>query len=173
MRSGEAPGRRAAEIRERNAALDRDLRAVAAQISPEMLTRDPGDGEWTLAQVLAHLGEFPHFFAVDLGAWLDAGAERDTVPVGRTHEHPVRLAAVNDPPAELDKLRRTMDRALQELAATLERLEDGHVQAPMNNRKYGSEPLTSYLDRYILGHKAGHVEQLQSTLQQVSATHRS
>lgn len=167
--AGERPSS-AAEVRDRNAALDRNLRDLAAQISAEALTRDPGDNEWTLAQLLAHLGEFTHFFAQDLSGWLDAGAGRDELPVGRTHEHPVRLAAVSDPPAQLDQLLAGVDASFQELTAVLSRLEDDHLNASMNNRKYGTEPLTDYVDRYILGHKAGHEAQLRWTLDRVSST---
>lgn len=159
----------AAEVRDRNAALDRNLRDLAARIPAEALTRDPGDDEWTLAQLLAHLGEFPHFFAEDLSGWLDAGPGRDALPVGRTHEHPVRLAAVSHPPAQLGQLRAGMDAAFQRLAAVLALLVDEHLGASMNNRKYGTEPVTDYLDRYILGHKAGHEAQLRWTLDRVSA----
>jgi uncharacterized damage-inducible protein DinB len=153
------------EVRARNAALDGELRALAAAVPAEALGRDPGGDEWTVAQLLAHLGEFPRFFADDLGAWLDD----PDADVGRTVEHPARLAAVADAQrADLAGLRAGIDAAFAALAATLERLEDGHVRATMRNRRYGEEPFAAYLDRYLLGHKQAHVEQLRRTLAAVA-----
>jgi hypothetical protein len=37
-----------------------------------------------------------------------------------------------------------------------------------NNRRYGVEPLTSFLDRYVIGHKQSHAEQLASLLKESS-----
>ncbi len=153
------------EVRARNQELDGELRALAAQISAEALGRDPGGEEWTVAQLLGHLGEFPRFFADDLSRWLDD----PEAAVGRTQEHPVRLAAVEEAQrADLDTLRHEMDEAFDELAAALGDLEDHHLQAVMQNRKYGPEPLTAFLDRYVLGHKAGHIDQLRTTLDAVT-----
>lgn len=153
------------EVRARNAALDADLRALAAEVPASALGRDPGGDEWTLAQLLAHLGEFPRFFADDLSRWLDDPVE----PVGRTLEHPVRLAAVAEAErADIDALRREMDEAFAVLAAALGKLEDRHLRAQTQNVKYGPEPLTAFLDRYILGHKEGHIDQLRRTLDTVA-----
>lgn len=157
------------EVRARNAALDAELRALAAQVPAHALGRDPGGEEWTLAQLLAHLGEFPSFFADDLGAWLDAGTTAPPVKVGRTLEHPGRLSAVAEARrADLAVLRADIDVAFAALATVLDRLDDAHLTATTHNRKYGAEPLTTYLDRYVLGHKAAHVTQLRSTLATVA-----
>lgn len=157
--------RTADEVRARNASLDADLRALTSQVPADVLGRDPGGGEWTLAQLLAHLAEFPTFFAADLTRWLDDPSQ----PVGRTHDHPTRLAAVEEAgDEELDGLRAEMDEAFTMLADVLEGLEDRHLQAETQNRKYGPEPLTTYLDRYVLRHKAEHVEQLRATLDAVT-----
>ena len=159
----------AEEVRARNAALDIQLRELAARVPADALARDPGGEEWTLAQLLAHLGEFPGFFADDLGAWLDAATIAPPVPVGRTLEHPVRLAAVAEARrADLAVLRADIDVAFAALAAVLARLDDAHLTATTHNRTYGAEPLTTYLDRYVLGHKAAHVTQLRSTLAAVA-----
>jgi uncharacterized damage-inducible protein DinB len=148
-------------VRAHNAALDAELRALAGEVPAEALGRDPGGDEWTVAQLLAHLGEFPRFFADDLSRWLDDPA----TPVGRTVEHPARLAAVEEAQsADLTALRSEMDAAFAALETVLDRLDDEHLRAQAQNRKYGPEPLTTYLDRYVLGHKASHVEQLRTTL---------
>ncbi len=57
-----------------------------------------------------------------------------------------------------------MREALADLAGALRPLVDADLTAGTVNVKYGDEPLTAFLDRYVLGHKAGHVEQLRRTL---------
>jgi hypothetical protein len=58
----------AGEVRAENAALDDALLAEAEAFDPARL-RDAPEGEWSAAQVLAHLGEFPRFFAHELRRW--------------------------------------------------------------------------------------------------------
>ncbi|MDQ1565473.1 MAG: hypothetical protein QOF96_353, partial [Actinomycetota bacterium] len=140
-----------------NARLDEALLAEAGAFDPARLTDAP-DGEWSAAQVLAHLGEFPRFFAGELRRWYD---DRSAV-IGRTMEHPVRLAAVESPPDALGELVAGMRAAFAELAAALEALSDDDVEAKTENVKYGPEPLTAFFDRYVTGHKAGHLDQLRA-----------
>jgi hypothetical protein len=145
------------EVRVENARLDEALLAEAGAFDPARLTDAP-DGEWSAAQVLAHLGEFPRFFAGELRRWYD---DRSAV-IGRTMEHPVRLAAVESPADALGELVAGMRAAFAELAAALEALSDDDVEAKTENVKYGPEPLTAFFDRYVTGHKAGHLDQLRA-----------
>jgi hypothetical protein len=160
----------AEEVRARNADLDAGLVRLAGQITPANLHVAPADGEWTPAEILAHLAEFPRFFAADLARQLDA----EGVEVGRTHEHPDRNQAIASATGrDLDDLLTSLSSALGELARTLEQLEDGHLERVGHNRKYGPEPLATFLDRYVLGHKAGHVDQLQRALSATPAQRHS
>ena len=149
--------RTAVEVRAENARLDADLLTEAALIDPARLGWAP-PGEWSAAQVLAHLGEFPNFFAVELGRW----RENPDATIGRTHDHHVRLAAVESPAQALSELTTAVQTAFAALAAALNGLEDGDITAPTQNVKYGQEPLSAFLDRYVLAHKAGHLDQLRS-----------
>ena len=148
---------KADEVRTENARLDEELLAEARGFDPGRLTVAP-EGEWSAAQVMAHLGEFPRFFAGELRRW---HADRSAV-IGRTMEHPVRLAAIESPAEALDELVAGMRAAFAELAAALELLGDDDMDAKTENVKYGPEPLTSFFDRYVTGHKAGHLDQLRS-----------
>jgi hypothetical protein len=145
------------EVRAENARLDEALLAEAGAFEPARLTDAP-DGEWSAAQVLAHLGEFPRFFAGELRRWYD---DRSAV-IGRTMEHPLRLAAVESPADALGELVAGMRSAFAELAAALEALSDDDVEAKTENVKYGPEPLTAFFDRYVIGHKASHLDQLRA-----------
>lgn len=151
------------ELRSRNRRLDEDLLEAASSVDPAHLHFAP-DGEWTLAQVLAHLGEFPRFFAGELARWRnDPGAV-----IGRTHEHPARLAAVADPSGQRDELVAAARQSMAVLAQALESLADADIEAPTQNVKYGPEPLSAFLDRYVVGHKAGHLDQI-GALQKAAA----
>ena len=148
---------KAEEVRARNRFFDEELLAEAEAFDSERFREAP-DGEWSAAQVLAHLGEFPRFFAGELQRWRDD----PTAVVGRTHEHPVRLAAVSAAAEELDALMTAMRSAFAELAGALRTLPDDALEAKTENVKYGPEPLSAFLDRYVLDHKAGHLEQLRA-----------
>ena len=147
----------AEDLRSENRRLDEALLAEAEPFDPDRLGVAPG-GEWSAAQVLAHLGEFPRFFAGELRRWRDD----PSAVIGRTHEHPVRLAAVESPAEAHDELVAGMRSAFAELAAVLETLTDDDIEAKTENVKYGPEPLSAFFDRYVIGHKAGHLEQLRA-----------
>jgi DinB family protein len=148
---------KANEVRAENGRLDEALLAEAEQFDPARLTEAP-EGEWSAAQVLAHLGEFPRFFGNELRRWRDDPA----AVIGRTHEHPVRLAAVESPVEALGELVAGMRSAFAELATELETLRDEDVDAKTENVKYGPEPLAAFFDRYVIAHKAGHLDQLRA-----------
>lgn len=151
------------ELRSRNRLLDEELLETAGSVDPGHLHFAP-DGEWSPAQVLAHLGEFPRFFAGELARWRnDPGAV-----IGRTHEHPARLAAVADPTGQRDELVAAAREAMAVLAEAFETLTDADIEAPTQNVKYGPEPLAAFLDRYVVGHKAGHLDQIRA-LQKAAA----
>ncbi|HZQ79301.1 MAG TPA: DinB family protein [Acidimicrobiia bacterium] len=145
------------DVRAENRRLDEALLAEAEAFDPARLRDAPG-GEWSAAQVLAHLGEFPRFFAGELRRWKDD----PSAVIGRTVEHPVRLAAVASPGEALAELVAGVRSAFAELAEALELLADEDVEAKTENVKYGPEPLSAFLDRYVTGHKAGHLDQLRT-----------
>jgi len=148
---------KAEKVRAENRFLDEELMAEATIFDPARLSDAP-EGEWTAAQVLAHLGEFPRFFAQELRRWRDD----PSAVIGRTHEHPVRLAAVESPAAALEELVAGMRSAFAELDAELKNLSDAEVDAKTENVKYGPEPLSAFFDRYVIAHKAGHLDQLRA-----------
>lgn len=155
------------EVRRRNAELDDRILSIVDLVDPALLHvlehKPEGEEAWSAAMVLAHLAEFPHFFATDLRRFLADPA----TPVGRTHEHPERLAAVAAAgERSLDELRSAVTAAFADLAAALDGLRDHHLAAPTNNRRYGAEPLTAFLDRYVLGHKQGHERQLAALVKE-------
>jgi hypothetical protein len=145
------------DVRAENRRLDEALLAEAESFDPARLGEAPV-GEWSAAQVLAHLGEFPRFFAGELRRWKDD----PSAVIGRTLEHPVRLAAVESPAQARAELVAGLRSAFTELEGALALLADDDVEAKTENVKYGPEPLSAFLDRYVIGHKAGHLDQLRA-----------
>ncbi len=148
-------------VRARNAEIDAALLALAETVPADRLHAVPPGDEWSPAHVLAHLGEFPLFFAADLRRW---HGDRSAV-VGRTQEHAGRLAALRDEavrPVDAAGFAAQMRAAFAAMAEALDLLDDADLTAPMQNVKYGDEPLTEFLHRYVIGHKAGHLRQLEA-----------
>lgn len=145
------------QVRAYNAYLDQQLLSLSSRLDDTLLTDRDDEHTWSAAEVLAHLGEFPRFFAADLRRLLADNA----VPVGRTVEHEERLAAVAGAAGKgLDELTGAMADAFADLADALSGLRDSDLRLVTQNRKYGAEPLTAFLARYVLGHKRGHLDQL-------------
>lgn len=145
-----------------NHELDQQLLAAAVALDPTRLDASAGDGEWTPRQTLGHLAEFPHFFAREIRRYL---TDRTSV-IGRTHEHPDRLAAVDEhsnPRLDIEDLIGAILLAQADLVEALGRLTVADLDSLTQNVKYGEEPLRAFLDRYVIGHKAGHLKQLRGT----------
>ncbi|HET9093077.1 MAG TPA: hypothetical protein VFN50_11755 [Acidimicrobiales bacterium] len=150
-------GMTAAEVVAANEELDRLL---LEELGRADLARPPrDDGEWVAVEVAAHLAEFPHFFAGEIERWRSHPGST----VGRTHDDEGRLAAVAAAwSADPSRIRSRVSEALSVLAAALGQLSDSDIAAATRNVKYGEEPLSAFLDRYVIGHKAGHLEQLRA-----------
>jgi hypothetical protein len=153
--------RTADEVRAENREHDAAFRELFARVPPDRLLEGP-EGEWTVAQNLGHIAEFPGYFARQLRSWIRG----DQVVIGRVAEHdPQRNDAIARAPAEeLRQLTARAEVAFGELEETLAELTDDHLTATTQNVKYGEEPLTNYLERYVVGHKRAHVDQLRRTL---------
>lgn len=157
--AGAAAELSADQVRADNADLDRRLLTLSRNLHIGLLTASDDDESWSAAQILAHLGEFPRFFAADLRLMFADPAQ----PVGRTIEHDERLAAVAAAEGRsLTELIRGLEDAFADMADALDGLGDDHVAGMTQNRKYGTEPMTAFLDRYVIGHKRGHLNQLSN-----------
>jgi uncharacterized damage-inducible protein DinB len=130
------------DVRRLNAELDARLVRLAGEIRPDELHVDPQNGEWTLAENLGHIAEFPRFFAPQLEAQLH------------------------------DELRADLAASLDAFAAALVELRDDDLERVAENGKYGPESLAVFLDRYVISHKAAHVRQLRETIDAVRAVTR-
>lgn len=153
-------------IRDRNAQLDAQLLRLF-DLVPEERVHEPFGDDWTLAHNLAHIAEFPRYFALQLRAWFDG----DRVMIGRVAEHDADRndAIARAPDRSSAELREAAVRSFAELSDVLEALSDEHLMTTTCNVKYGEEPLRDYLQRYVVGHKAAHAEQLRGALETLGA----
>lgn len=164
--NGESRPATAEAIRDRNEALDAQLLELFDEVPEDRIHESFGD-EWTLVHNLAHIAEFPGYFAVQLREWMDG----NRVVIGRVAEHDADRndALARAPEMDLDRLREAAERSFAALAGVLENLRDDHLDATTQNVKYGEEPLTAYLDRYVVGHKAAHLAQLREAIELLRA----
>ena len=155
----------ARQVLEWSRELDRELLDLVNEVRPEELRVDPETGKWRVDQNLAHLSEFPSYFADQLRRWVRG----EQVVLGRVAE---ASAERNDPihraeEFDLETFRDRIRDGLGRLDGALELLRDEHIDATTENVKYGPEPLRNFLHRYCVGHKAVHVRQLRETLEAV------
>ncbi|MGH9299541.1 MAG: DinB family protein, partial [Acidimicrobiales bacterium] len=138
-----------------NEALDKQL--IDALEAADLSQRPFDPEEWVPIEVAAHVAEFPLFFAGELRRW----REDPRAVVGRSHDDRERIAAVAEAgKADPQRLLEQCRAAIGVLAKEIARFSDTDVTATTVNVKYGSEPMTVFLERYVLGHKAGHIRQL-------------
>lgn len=152
----------AGEVRGRNARLDAEIRELAQQVPDQHLHDEFSDDDRTLAEKLGHLAELSTFFARQLDEWIDGRR----MVVGRVAEHDPdhNDALARATLQQLPQLLASLDAALATMERTLARLCDDHLTATIQNVRYGREPLTSFLQRYVIGHKAAHAHELRHRL---------
>lgn len=125
-----------------------------------------GELPWSSAQIVMHVGEFTRFFARHVRRWKAA----PTSAVGRIHTNDERLGAVaaaNESTAA--ELAGWLRFGCADLDDAISSLLDSDLDADTVNVKYGVEPLSSFLTRYVIGHKHGHIEQLTLVLHAIRA----
>jgi hypothetical protein len=159
------PYESAREVRDHNTELDEQLLALFDAVPADRIHENFGD-EWTVAHNLAHIAEFPAYFARQLHQWIDG----ERVVIGRVAEHDADRndAVFRAPSRGFDELREQAETSFTALRDALESLEDHHLDEMTQNVKYGAEPFTAFLDRYVVGHKAAHVEQLRDALERLA-----
>lgn len=160
MRAREPYGS-ADEVRRWNAVLDADLAALCQRIPERHLHDEFSDHGRTLAQQLGHLAEFHAYFATQLDDWLG----RERLVAGRVADNAdLEDALLRATVTRLDPLLRDVRASVQALADVLDRLADGHLTATIYDIVQGREPLTAFLDRYVIAHKARHAHELAATI---------
>ncbi|AEJ43744.1 DinB family protein [Alicyclobacillus acidocaldarius] len=147
-------------IRNRVLQLHEELERAVEDISSEALHWKPSENAWSVAQVLAHVSEFEHFFSSDvLNLKANPGAR-----FGRTVDHPERLRAVALSRDEaLEDLLEGVRRGKQEVLSMLGALRDDDLEIEGDNPKFGRRTIAWVIDHFIIEHLEKHIGQIRRT----------
>jgi len=129
-------------------AIDGTTEAEARQV--------PAPGEWTVAQLLAHIAEIQVF-------WVGTAVritQENNLQISRTDvENDLRLAAVTDRSQDsLDDLKRSVVSACEQAVATVGNIDPKDLSRPGHRE---SNPMTAGdVIQYIAGHVRDHADQI-------------
>lgn len=134
------------------------LDEIARFVEPHNLHWKADESTWSVAQILAHVAEFEHFFTQDvLNLRENPGAK-----FGRTMEHEKRLEAVRLTGAEtLDPLLLGIEQSKQETLAMLASLSEEQLQIEGTNPKFGTRTIEWEVEHFITEHVQKHIEQIE------------
>lgn len=152
----------------RVAALYQELDQVVAQVTPDQYQWQPAENVWSVAEILAHIDEFPSFF---LGELLKVKANPD-VRWGRTMDNPARLQAVAQGKGRsLAEARQRLAASREHVLATLGSLTDADltIEAEHVNPKFGRKSMGWLVDHFIIEHLENHIKQIRRNLGQYAA----
>ena len=158
--TAQAPGEeRAARL---EAAVQGLLRRIDG-VSGDALYQEPGEGEWSVMKVLAHVAEVLPYWARQ--AREVAAREQDDRPFGRTADDPDRVAAVeqhaHDP---LDAVMPRLRTGLAEATATLRAIPREGWARTAHHARRGEMTVEQIVDQLLIAHVEEHAEQVQTVL---------
>lgn len=128
----------------------------------DVLYREPSQGEWPVMSTLAHLAELLPFWAHE-AADLAASPGKQ---VGRTHEDPDRLGAIEQ--HRNDSLGATVPRirtALNQCVATLRAIPEEGWRAAGPHVRGGQVTAAELVERFVVRHAEDHASQIHATLE--------
>ena len=146
------------------AALEREGETYASLIagqSPEAFRRKSGPEEWSAAEQTGHVAEFPVTFAEQARRL----ASDPNVALGRTLDDAGRLGAVRrladaDPQQAAEAVRA----GVRQAAEILRRIPADRWSAKGRHGRDGELTVQDVVERFIVAHLRGHVEQVRATL---------
>jgi uncharacterized damage-inducible protein DinB len=144
-----------------------ELQAVADQLvseaerlPPALINWVPGEGVWSVMDILCHVREFIPFWT---GQTLRI-VRRPHEPWGRDHTDTARLAAVANTSAyKLEAVLSDIRLAVKQSAETFQNLSDAElaVEATSRNPRWGLKPASFVVDDLIVHHLAKHIGQIR------------
>jgi uncharacterized damage-inducible protein DinB len=158
------PPRAAAAAAQLRATTD-DIVAEVQRLPAEIVTWVPGEGVWSVMDILCHIREFVPF-------WTDETlriARRPHQQWGRDHTDTARLAAVtNTAGYKLEDVVADIRRAVSQSAATLNTLSDADlaVEATSKNTRWGLKPASFVVDHLLVQHVEKHLGQIRRNVKQ-------
>ena len=132
------------------------------QLPADVLYREPAPGEWPVMTTLAHLAEL-------LPYWSHEAADLAASPgkvVGRTHEDPQRLGAIEQHGHDsLADIVPSIRAALDECLATLRGIPSESWSAVGQHVRGGPITPDELVSRFVVNHAREHADQIHATLQ--------
>jgi len=161
-----------ADIDSKNSQAQR-LERVAEQLDallsqPQAVQRiknHPGDGEWSVMQVLGHLVEMIPY-------WLDhcrrlVAASGEPPAFGRNLDAPERLAGVErGTTGDLADLMSQVDYEIQVAAQTIRQMSSADRLRQGIHSRYGALPVAQVIEQFIVAHAEEHLAQIQAALRE-------
>jgi uncharacterized damage-inducible protein DinB len=135
---------------------------ILSQIDESTLyRRPPGEENWTLAEMLAHITEARQFWSDEIAKVLATpGAQ-----VGRTTDNPGRLQAVKEHGhASVDALRRRFMTSYEYVDNTLSQITEQDLQLTGEHIALGSLTMAEFIQRFLVEHDRTHLAQAQALL---------
>jgi hypothetical protein len=141
------------------------LAASAAMLPPPGSLSEPDarSGErWEAGQIWAHIAEFVPYW-IDQARTVIGGSDSQTVPFGRTHSDPQRLAAIErDRGQPVKVLWSDAHGGIETLRRFLTLLEPGALEARGLHATRGAMSVARLLDEFLVGHLEEHADQLDA-----------
>jgi uncharacterized damage-inducible protein DinB len=136
------------------------------QLPKDLLYREPAPGEWPVMSTLAHLAELLPF-------WAQVGADivrSPGNPVGRTHDDPRRLGAIEQHGADtLADMVPRIRAGLDECKRTLRGIPDEGWNAVGQHIRSGPITASQAVQAFVVNHAEEHAAQIRATLHTLSA----
>src|SRR5689334_16854236 len=139
------------------------LLSEVEKLPENVLYRAPEEGEWPVISTLAHLAELLPYWAHEAAALAAAPGKTE---VGRTHEDPRRIGAIEEHGRDsLAFIVPSVRSALEECTRTLRSIpEDGWNAVGQHVR---GMPITAneIVQRFVVNHAQEHAAQIHTTLE--------
>jgi uncharacterized damage-inducible protein DinB len=151
---------RAAAAAVRLQAIADDIVAEVQRLPPQLITWIPGDGVWSVMDILCHIREFVPFWTAETLSI----ARRPDERWGRDQTDDARLAAVaNTASYQLEDVLADIRGAVRRSADTLNDLSDADlaIEATSRNPRWGLKPASFVVDQLLVQHVEKHLGQIR------------
>jgi uncharacterized damage-inducible protein DinB len=133
------------------------------QLPQDVLYREPKQGEWPVMSTLAHLAELLPYWAHEAAA-LAASPGKNAV--GRTHDDPGRLGAIQEHGHDsLGSIVPSVRSALEECTRTLRSIPEEGWNAVGQHVRGMPISANEIVQRFVVNHAEEHATQIHATLE--------
>lgn len=137
-----------------------EMLAEVERLPTELINWIPGEGVWSVMDILCHIREFIPFWTNETVRI----TQRPEEQWGRDHTDTGRLAAVtNTAELRLQDVVADIRRHVQQSSETLSRLSDADlsIEATSMNPRWGLKPAAFVVDQLLVGHAEKHLGQIR------------